>query len=89
MCVDVNAMPTFFCQINEAANVIYENVDPEANIIFGALVDPEAKSKLTWLAEYRAALVLCGFLWLFGSCFVFVVFCLAFRDRKWTVAVCI
>eukprot|EP00904_Undaria_pinnatifida_P006987 jgi/Undpi1/3418/HiC_scaffold_16.g06791.m1 len=31
-------------EINEAANVIYENVDPAANIIFGALVDPEAKS---------------------------------------------
>lgn len=33
-----------FCgaQINEAASVIYENVDPEANIIFGALVDPQA-----------------------------------------------
>lgn len=28
-------------QINEAANVIYENVDLDANIIFGALVDPE------------------------------------------------
>ncbi|CAN0329077.1 unnamed protein product [Discosporangium mesarthrocarpum] len=27
-------------QISEAANVVYENVDPEANIIFGALVDP-------------------------------------------------
>ncbi|CAM9777000.1 unnamed protein product [Ascophyllum nodosum] len=29
-------------EINEAASVIYENVDPEANIIFGALVDPTA-----------------------------------------------
>ena len=26
-------------EINAAAEVIYENVDPEANIIFGALVD--------------------------------------------------
>lgn len=25
--------------------MIYENVDPEANIIFGALVDPEAQSE--------------------------------------------
>lgn len=41
MCVD-----GFSFQINEAANVIYENVDPAANIIFGALVDPEAKSEL-------------------------------------------
>jgi cell division protein FtsZ len=27
-------------QINAAAEVIYEAVDPNANIIFGALVDP-------------------------------------------------
>lgn len=26
-------------EINSAAEVIYENVDPDANIIFGALVD--------------------------------------------------
>ncbi|CAM9627506.1 unnamed protein product [Pylaiella littoralis] len=31
-------------EINEAASVIYENVDPEANIIFGALVDTEVKT---------------------------------------------
>jgi cell division GTPase FtsZ len=29
-----------FVQINSAAEVIYEAVDPNANIIFGALVDP-------------------------------------------------
>lgn len=34
-----------FAQINEAANVIYENVDRDANIIFGALVDPELQGK--------------------------------------------
>lgn len=28
-------------EINAAAEVIYENVDPDANIIFGALVDPQ------------------------------------------------
>ncbi|CAM9423612.1 unnamed protein product [Chrysoparadoxa australica] len=27
-------------EINEAAQVIYSNVDPDANIIFGALIDP-------------------------------------------------
>eukprot|EP00752_Nemacystus_decipiens_P003228 g2986.t1 len=31
-------------EINEAASVIYENVDPEANIIFGALVDTGVKN---------------------------------------------
>eukprot|EP00903_Cladosiphon_okamuranus_P008332 g8015.t1 len=31
-------------EINEAASVIYENVDPEANIIFGALVDTDVKN---------------------------------------------
>jgi cell division GTPase FtsZ len=30
----------FSWQINAAAEVIYEAVDPNANIIFGALVDP-------------------------------------------------
>ena len=36
-------MIPIFCtnlQINAAAEVIYEAVDPNANIIFGALVDP-------------------------------------------------
>ena len=41
--------------------MIYENVDPEANIIFGALVDPEAKSELNWLTEFCAGFVLYAF----------------------------
>ena len=28
------------CQVNEAAEVIYDLVDPTANLIFGAVVDP-------------------------------------------------
>ena len=28
------------CQVNEAAEVIYDLVDPSANLIFGAVVDP-------------------------------------------------
>jgi cell division protein FtsZ len=31
-------------EINAAAKVIYDKVDPDANIIFGALVDPTIKS---------------------------------------------
>jgi cell division protein FtsZ len=31
-------------EINAAAEVIYENVDPDANIIFGALVDESITS---------------------------------------------
>ena len=39
-------------EINAAAEVVYENADPEANIIFGALVDPamEGEISLTILA---------------------------------------
>ncbi|KAG5192094.1 Tubulin/FtsZ, GTPase domain-containing protein [Tribonema minus] len=33
-------------EINEAAQVIYRNVDPDANIIFGALVDPALAGEL-------------------------------------------
>jgi cell division protein FtsZ len=33
-------------EINEAAQVIYSNVDPDANIIFGALVDPNLQGEL-------------------------------------------
>jgi cell division protein FtsZ len=33
-------------EINEAAQVIYSNVDPDANIIFGALVDPAVNGEL-------------------------------------------
>ncbi|CAM9676352.1 unnamed protein product [Ectocarpus sp. 4 AP-2014] len=32
-------------EINEAASVIYANVDPDANIIFGALVDTDVASE--------------------------------------------
>lgn len=34
-------------EINAAAEVIYENVDPDANIIFGALVDPQMGSEVS------------------------------------------
>lgn len=34
-------------EINAAAAVIYESVDPEANIIFGALVDPKMASEVS------------------------------------------
>mmetsp|Transcript_2520 Transcript_2520/g.3427 ORF Transcript_2520/g.3427 Transcript_2520/m.3427 type:complete len:452 (-) Transcript_2520:23-1378(-) len=33
-------------EIDEAAKVIYDNVDPDANIIFGALVDPSLKGEI-------------------------------------------
>ena len=55
----------FSCQINEAANVIYENVDPEANIIFGALVDPEAKSELSLAGRASFCAFFFLALWLF------------------------
>jgi cell division protein FtsZ len=34
-------------EINEASEVIYENADDNANIIFGALVDPEMKDEIS------------------------------------------
>ncbi len=39
-------------EVNEAAQVIYKAADPEANIIFGAVIDPEMKGeiKITLLA---------------------------------------
>lgn len=60
--------------------MIYENVDPEANIIFGALVDPEAKSELSWRAEFCAGFVLCGF---FLALLLLVFFLFFFGD--WAV----
>ena len=33
-------------QINTAAEVIYEAVDPNANIIFGSLVDPSMTGEI-------------------------------------------
>jgi cell division GTPase FtsZ len=33
-------------QINAASNYIYDNVDPNANIIFGALVDEKLGDKV-------------------------------------------
>lgn len=34
-------------EINAASEVIYENVDPEANIIFGALIDPQMETEVS------------------------------------------
>lgn len=34
-------------EINAAAEVIYDSVDPEANIIFGAMVDPQMASEVS------------------------------------------
>lgn len=34
-------------QINAAAEVIYQNVDPTANIIFGALVDERMEGEMS------------------------------------------
>lgn len=34
-------------EINAASEVIYENVDPEANIIFGALIDPKMETEVS------------------------------------------
>lgn len=33
-------MPLLLLQVNEAAEIIYDLVDPDANLIFGAVVDP-------------------------------------------------
>lgn len=49
-------------QINEAASVIYENVDVDANIIFGALVDPEAIGGFSFPFEPSMMVVRHGFL---------------------------
>lgn len=35
-----------FYQINAAAEVIYQAVDPNANIIFGSLVDPSMNGEV-------------------------------------------
>lgn len=37
----------FFGQINDAAAVIYGEVDPKANIIFGALVDERMEGRMS------------------------------------------
>ncbi len=34
-------------EINSAAEVVYENADPDANIIFGALVDPKMENEVS------------------------------------------
>jgi len=34
-------------EINAAAEVVYENADPDANIIFGALVDPKMENEVS------------------------------------------
>lgn len=40
-CLHVSLPPVArACQVNEAAEVIYDLVDPTANLIFGAVVDP-------------------------------------------------
>ena len=36
-----------FVQVNEAADFIYEQVDPEANLIFGAVIDPTMQSDVS------------------------------------------
>ncbi len=42
-CADCCSVGLCMCtvQVNEAAEIIYELVDPEANLIFGAVVDPD------------------------------------------------
>ena len=40
-------------EINSAAAVIYENVDPDANIIFGALVDDKIVNGEVWDMQYQ------------------------------------
>lgn len=39
--------PFFVRQINAAAEVIYSEVDPTANIIFGALVDERMEGRMS------------------------------------------
>lgn len=48
-------------QINEAASVIYENVDVDANIIFGALVDPESTGWYSFPFGPSVSLLVMGF----------------------------
>jgi len=43
-------------QVNEAAEVIYDLVDPEANLIFGAVVDPSRSN-----GELSITLIATGF----------------------------
>ena len=35
------------CEVNEAAEVIYDLVDPNANLIFGAVIDPELEGEVS------------------------------------------
>lgn len=37
------------CQVNAAAEVIYDLVDPSANLIFGAVVDPSLTGQVSSL----------------------------------------
>ena len=48
--IDINNSRNYACgffhtqEINRAAEVIYDNVHPDANIIFGAMIDSNVKN---------------------------------------------
>ena len=46
-------------EIQAAADVIYENVDPDANIIFGAMIDERMSSEVS-ITVLREALAILG-----------------------------
>lgn len=38
-----------FLQVNTAAEVIYDLVDPSANLIFGAVIDKSLSNQVSWI----------------------------------------
>ena len=44
-CLTLTLAPLF--QVNEAAEIMYDLVDPEANLIFGAVVDPSMTDEVS------------------------------------------
>lgn len=49
-------------QVNAAAEVIYDLVDPTANLIFGAVIDPSLSGQVSYcLSQYKQGKLL--FVW--------------------------
>lgn len=44
-------------QVNAAAEVIYDLVDPSANLIFGAVVDPSLTGQVSLLVQDYAKII--------------------------------
>lgn len=46
-CCAAAAVVACLVQVNEAAEIIYDLVDPDANLIFGAVIDPSMQDEVS------------------------------------------